>query len=328
MLATENRRQLNDDSEGGVMMRSVPTQDRHVPLWNKENQDWVPGHGRMSDLEDVQMGSKKRPLEEGDIFRYERGRVVNARDRALEQELGHHIDTKFGRDLADGDIIIRNETAGLWSKAPLRAFLQLAALSDVQLDTKAVPHESILERDAEQGRWVVRRPKAQAWLRFCADPQSDRHKTWGRVDHLNAGRWSSVRPVSPSVGVYAINIRAKGGLRISRKHVSIRTVPVDQRPGGRPSATGKTYRLRAHVSAAGLPPGTWGFLVGNEPAPLDGGFAVTPPEDVRLTAQWTIESVRDIQLDQEIRLAYRPERTPLPANPPLIQCMTMGVEEM
>lgn len=330
VVAAENRRQLNDAIDNGLVMRSAPTEDGHGPRWDSKNGDWVPGHGRMRDLEDVQLGSKKRPLEDGDILRVDRGRVVNARDRALEQELGHHIDTKFDRSLGNGHIMIRNETASQWTNAPLAAFLHLGALSDVHLgkSERDVPDGSLLERDAGRNQWVARRPKAQAWLRFCADPRSDPHKTWGKVEGLRAGQWSSVKPVSPTVGVYAIDAMSKGGLHVSRKHVCIRTVSVDRHQGERPSPTGKTYRLQARVTAAGLPPGAWGFLVGGEQAPLDGGFAVVPPEDVRVPGHWTIESVRDVQVDQEIKLAYLADRATPPSNPPRVQCLTMGVEEL
>lgn len=328
VTASNNRRALDDAIDSGLIMRGDPTQDRHTPLWDTESRSWLPGHGRMADLEDVTLGTKKRPLEDGDLLRWERGRVVNARDPAVEQELGHHLDTKFSRPLRNGDIVIRNESAGQWQNAPLSAMLALQALSDVDLSPEDLGHGSSMHYDRTRSKWTTRPPQARAWLRFCAKPDSDPAKSWGRVDGLRTGSWSKVRPSSPEIGIYALNIFSRGGMDVSRKHVSITTPK--RLKASRPSA-GRSFHMRAVISAQAFPAGAWGFLVGNEVAPKDGGFQVQPLDPTGFGPSglnhWTIESLRPIGPEQEISLAFLPQAAPDPKHPPRVQCLQMSVEE-
>lgn len=332
--SSNNSTELDEAIEGGLVMRSEPTRDGHTPRWDTQTKGWLPGHGRMADLEDVRLGTKQRPLEDGDLLKWMRGRIVNARDRALEQELGHHLDTHFVR-LRNGDIPIYNETAAQWRNAPFSALLALETMSDVELEhskhsRRGLPDRTLLEYNRKREKWTPRAPIARAWLRFCAPPDSDPAKSWGRVDGIRAQKWTHVKPVSPEIGIYALDLFARGGMMVSRKHVSIRTPKRDM--DSRPS-TGRPYVIRASVSARGLPNGAWGFLVGSEQAPQDGGFAThhVPPEDSDSTAQrqlrhWSIESVREIRGEQEIELAYRAETAP--NAPILVQCLQMSVEEL
>jgi len=296
--------------------------------------------GRFNELEDVALGSKHLPLEDGDLLRWQNGKIVNARDPVLEQELGHHLDTRFTTPLRNGHILIRNQTAGQWRNAPLSALLTLGALSDVDLSTvqkrrqfrsaTTIPDKSRLEYDQKRQTWTAREPLNQAWMRFC--PSEDRPETWGHLEPaLVPGRWSQVRPVSGAVGIYIMNVMSHGDIRVSRKDVSITTPKV--KGGVRPSG-GRPYRLRATVSATGVPPGTWGFLVGNEQAPADGGFVTGGSQQ---SQHWNIETVRTIPDDRRIVLAFKISTNDDDANDKnsadlgsqiRVQCFQMSVEEI
>lgn len=296
---------------------------------------------RFNELEDVALGSKHLPLEDGDLLRWQNAKIVNTRDPILEQELGHHLDTRFTTPLRNGHILIRNQTAGQWRNAPLSALLTLGALSDVDLSTvhrpqrfrgstATIPDRSRLEYDQKRQTWIVREPLNRAWMRFC--PPEDHPETWGQLDPpLVPGRWSQIHPVSGSVGIYIMNVMSHGDIRVSRKDASITTPKV--KTGARPSG-GRPYRLRATVSATGLPPGTWGFLVGNEQSPADGGFITDGSQ--RNQQHWTIESVRTIPDDRRIVLAFKISSSSPPTKDEekdlgsqiRIQCFQMSVEEI
>lgn len=380
----------DDDGGGGGMKRSVyrddpgghgdkqrsELQDGQTMRWNAKQQRWLPSHGQLAELQDVQLGSKRTPLEDGDILRWQQGRIVNARDRWLEQELGHHLDTRFV-DLRTGDIVIRNQTSGQWRNVPIAALLRFSSLADVEMypnrrkarsqhrpsGTSRLPHATTLQYDGEFDKWVPRGPQTRAWMRFCVAPESNPADTWGRLNpELRSGQWTHVRPISPSVGIYLLDIYSRGGLRVSRKHVSI-TTP-DKNSNWRPTG-GITYRIRATISAIHMPMGAWGILVGQEKAPADGGFLTGPsnPNDgehedgdpTRAPPQhWNFESVRTIQDHQEIVVAFRaslpseissrrhaggggndgnhgwPSNTGGDPDPhePLIQCFHVSVEEI
>jgi len=336
IVATDNRRSL-DNSSSDMVMRSMPTEQGHSPRWDTKSKAWVAGHAKFAELQDVRMGSKRLPLEDGDVLRWQRGEIVNSRDRLLEQELGHHFDTKFNR-LQNGHIIIRNETSGQWRNAPLSTLLALEALSDVDMRPHnhvkgGPPDQSRFEYDRRRGKWTVRSPIHRAWLRFCVPPESDPLTTWGRFeDPLRPGQWVLVHPTSPSVGLYLVDMVTRGGMRASRKRASITTPPPN--PNAK-SSLPATYRIQATVSAANMPPGAWGFLVGGESTPPDGGFRIESG-----AGMWSIESVREVMPGKEISLAYRmDEKDAIPTTqetrddnsdekPPMIQCMRISVDEM
>ena len=337
VVATANRRNLNDATDSGLIMRSVPTERGHVPRWDEKEKAWHAGHPKFTELQDVQLGSKRLPLEDGDVLQWRQGQIVNSRERILEQELGHHFDTKF-QFLQNGHIIIRNETAGQWRNAPLSALLALGALSDVDMKPHSMtregpPDQSLFQYDRKRGKWTVRSPVRRGWLRFCVPPESDPVGVWGHFHYpLQADRWVSVRPSTPSIGLHLVNMLMRGGMRGSRKRVSITTPPPD--PHAK-SSLSLSYRLQATISAINMPPGAWGFLVGSETAPPDHGFRIDTSNGT-----WTIESLRDIGPSKEIRLAYRVDsaddndesagvRGPRAQKrtEPLIQCMRMSVDE-
>lgn len=348
-LASSNRRQINeldDDDGGGLLMRSNgeragDPEDGHVLRWDRKEGSWVSGRPRLSDMEDVNLGGSKRtPLEDGDLLQWHDGQVVNVRDRILEQELGHHLDTRFGR-LANGHIIIRNESSGQWQNVPLASLLALTSLKDVAIRRGSkIPDGSRLEYRQEEGRWHFQPPRSRAFLRFCVDPNTP-EESWGHLDPaLVPGRWTRVRPISPSAGIYSLDMFSRGGMQVSRKDVSISTPPRPKDGDGRP-ALAKPYRLQAVVSGRNFPPGAWGFLVGPESTPGDGGFMNDDDGDDDAESSrirhWSIESVRDVPAGREIRLAYRAITAAPPqdkdgmtsaAPRPLIQCMHFSVEEL
>jgi hypothetical protein len=367
-----NSRRIDDleDDGGGMMKRTARGAPMGPPFstgrkqreaqeyqhgqtfwWDAKQKGWVVGHGRLGDMEDVSLGSKQRPLEDGDLLQWRQGQVVNARDRVLEQELGHHLDTQF-RNLATGHIIIRNQTAAQWRNVPLSALFMLSSLGDVDLgpfaeatspssssstkkrrvSDKTIPDQSMFLYDSKTHKWTARAPRARAWLRFCPGPEKDPQEAWGRIDPaLQPERWSSVRPVSPVAGVYMTDMQSRGGLFVSREKASITTprASYTSRPG-----FGRPYRLRATVSAINMPPGAWGFLVGSEAAPSDGGFLADTDNNnnnQNSVGHWQFETVRDIQDDQRIVIGYRISNTTSSdtnRNIPLIQCMFFNVEEL
>lgn len=353
--ASNNSKRIDDieDDSGGVMMKRMlpsgkgPTAPSggHTLRWDEKQQAWIPSYGHLTELQDVALGSEQLPLEDGDLLQWQDGKITNARDRILEQELGHHLDTRFV-NLRNGHIMIRNQTAGQWRNVPLGALLSLSGLSDVKLhepDDGRTRHSSPLRDqsqlvyDRKRNVWVPRAPLNRAWLRFCppaATPDPSRY--WGHLDPpLTPGRWSPVRPVSGAAGVYLIDIYSHGDMQVSRKHVSV-TTPAPRRGATSRPSDGRPYRLRATISAVGLPAGAWGFLVGSEAAPADGGFMVNPGiQQQQQQQQWSIESVRQIPDNRRIVLAYQMfphskndgNGTVTSANT-LIQCFQLSVEEL
>ena len=90
------------------------------------------------------------------------------------------------------------------------------------------------------------------------------------------------------------------------------------------------------MSIAHLPRGSLGFLIGHESAPADGGFQVgtSDPDSQMLPQQWTIETVRQLQPNQEIKLVFQPDpdnssraNDLTTAAPPLIQCLHISAQE-
>ena len=352
LAASSANRRLDDAKESGLLLREAPTQRGHTPQWDPDQRAWFPGHASVRALEDVRLGSDERPLEEGDILRWERGRLVNARDRALEQELGHHLDTRFVRPQT-GDVPLYNGNSSQWRNVPLGAMLAIRALGDVEFaGPGGAPRDgATLRYNAKRGKWVERSEAARAWLRFCAPPEGantyEVNRTWGALEQpLAPGRWTPIRPVSPFIGIYTMDLHTQGGLRASRKNAALITRRHNDHHGMRPSAGGGAtgaaplYLMRAIVAAGGFPaPGAWGFLVGNEPNPADGGFAAWPEwlgphQDFPAAAsgpavhQWNVETVRRIGPDTPINLAYYQDKDAEPAHQPLIQCMMMSVEEL
>lgn len=354
VVASDATRRLDDAKESGLLLRGDPTERGHTPQWDPDRGGWFPGHTSVRRLEDVRLGSEERPLAEGDILRWERGRVVNARDRALEQELGHHLDTRFVRPQT-GDVPIYNGNSSQWRNVPLGAMLAMRALGDVELLARdGVPRDGArLEYNAKRGKWVERMVPARAWLRFCAPPEGahtmEVNRTWGALEPpLASGRWVPVRPVSPMIGVYTMDLYTQGGLRASRKNAALITRRHNDHHG-RPTTGGGAggpvpmYLVRAIVTTRGFPtPGAWGFLVGNEPSPPDGGFATWPewlgphqefPENpATAVRQANIETVRRIGPDTYINLAYFTDAAADLSAPqqqqPLVQCMMVSVEEL
>lgn len=328
----------------------------HTPRWDAERNQWVPEHGKLSDMEDVRLGSKERPLNEGDILRWERGRVVNARNPLLSQELGQHIDTKFTRPRT-GDVPIYNGTAGQWRNVPLATMLTLSSLKDVSLpshgnhkhstqrtrEAASLADGARLEYDATRGHWSHRPPHARAWLSFCVPippngVTDDPVGSWGHLEiPLSRGTWVPIRPVSDNLSLFAIDQYSNGGMRISRAFSNIVTPrsPIDALGGGRPSGGGVPYKIHATITTRGFPPGAWGFLVGSESTPQTDGFMVRGSVGELVTT--TIETIRKVGYEQTISLAYisrRPEEGALQRSPadqnetPLVQCMRVGVEEV
>ena len=366
VAASNANRRLDDAKESGLLLRDAPTERGHTPQWDPDQRAWFPGHTSIQGLGGVRLGSEERPLKDGDILRWEDGRVVNARDRAMEQELGHHLDTRFVRPQT-GDVPLYNGNSSQWRNVPLGAMLALRALGDVELGAGSggAPRDgATLQYNAKRGKWVERREPARAWLRFCAPPEGyetfENRRTWGALETpLAVGKWTPLRPVSPMIGIYVMDLHTQGGLRASRKNAALITRRHNDHYGLRPSAGGgaggaaPTYLVRAIVTAQGFPaPGAWGFLVGNEPSPPDGGFAVWPewlgphqtfPDPSSPAVhQWNIETVRRIGADTPINLAYyvapeaarssssddnAPGGAPTPPQP-LIQCMMLSLEEL
>lgn len=379
---------LSDGSNGEFVWTSTKdSKSRKTgqsPRWDSATKRWVADHGTLEELRDVELGSKSRPLADGDLLRWERGRIVNARDPMLTQELAHHVDTKIVHP-STGDVLLYNETAGQWRNVPLRAFLTISGLRDVDMPPSiasmlhrgagaggpagargAKSHGGVLrgdgledgarlEYDAKRGHWSYRPPHARAWLSFCIPidnsaslpGESDK---WGHLDaKLAIGKWTTVNPKSDKLSIFAVDQYSNGGMRISRKHSNFMT-PRAPAGGGRPSASRAAYRLRATISTVGFPPGAWGFLVGNEFVPMDGGFVVPGSEDQM--ESFSLETVRNVGYDQSVSLAYNARESSSSVSrgngmrsgyqslvysrdpprhawsEPLVQCMRMSIEEL
>jgi hypothetical protein len=316
------------------------------PRWDPQGERWVLDYGTLEELRDVQLGSKERPLADGDLLRWERGRVVNARDPMLTQKLGHHVDAKIA-DPRTGDILLYNDTAGQWQNVPLRVFMTMGGLRDVRLPS--MTHEDLqdgasLRYDAKRGHWSYRPPHARAWMSFCVSvdsatgaPDAER---WGHLSKpLMEGVWVPISPKSNKLSVFAVDQYTNGGMRVSRKYTTVVTPRHVAGHGTRPSAGATTYSISATVSTVGFPPGAWGILVGTESAPQGGdGFVVAGSEGGVQT--FSLETVRNIGCDTSIALAYRVAESGLArrtdadgeeavdAPQPLVQCLRLNVEEL
>ena len=325
-----------------------------TPRWDSQKKQWIADHGTLEELRDVELGSKGRPLADGDLLRWERGRVVNSRDPMLTQELSHHVDTKIVRP-ATGDVLLYNETAGQWRNVPLRAFLTISGLGDVDIPSAllhglgaghgkrggankmggdGLQDGARLEYDANRGHWSYRAPHARAWLSFCVPIDNSATgpvdtANWGKLDApLHAGTWVAINPKSDGMSVFAVDQYSHGGMRISRKQSNIMT-PRGPTGGGRPSASKTPYRIRATVSTVGFPPGAWEFIVSGESVPRDEGFMVSGSEGQM--ESFSLETVRRIGYEQTISLAYnarRSDRNQGESTQPLVQCMRISVEEL
>ena len=333
VTTSANTRKLNDATQSGLVMKHQPTKMGQSPRWNQKTRDWEAGHGKLVDLEDVRLGSKYLPLEDGDRLAWHGNRLVNVRNDMVSQELGHHLDVKFIRPRT-GDMALYNGTSHQWQNVPFAAMLSLGAMHDVHLDSSFKTHGATLVYVPSQKQWKVRSPVAHAWIRFCTTVPEE----WARLDlNLKAtGRksWNAVFP-HKHYGFFNLNIENLffGGMKANRQNGILTSPPAYGLAPVRPTE-GIPFNLRATLTVTNLPQGILGFLVGRESAPADGGFqvgddAAAVANSSNSTKQWTIETVRMIRPSHEIQLVFQAApgtSKDLPV--PLIQCLQISAQEL
>ena len=330
VTTSANTRKLNDATQSGLVMKHEPTKMGQSPRWNPKTRDWEAGHGKLADLEDVRLGSKYLPLEDGDRLAWEAGRLVNIRNDMVSQELGHHLDVQFVRPRT-GDMALYNGTSHQWQNIPIAAMLSLGAMHDVHLDSSFKTHGASLVYVPSQKKWMVRSPRAHAWVRFCvaADAKEPAELELDLKNPVTGRKsWKTVFPYKHGLFSLSIMNQFFGGMKASRQNGVITSPPVYGVAPERPSE-GIPFNLRATLTVTNLPRGILGFLVGHESAPADGGFQVGGGGGQPGSSnQWTIETVRMVRPNQEMRLVFQPAaNTPKDSAVPLIQCLQISAQE-